>query len=74
MRIVGVEPSLGHTIQGLKNVQEAIVPKIYREGNLTEKITVFLWSTCPDDRKALHDFPKHFVVLVKVISIGGMAG
>jgi len=30
IRIVGVEPPLGHKIQGLKNMQESIVPKIYR--------------------------------------------
>ncbi len=29
IRIVGVEPTEGHRIQGLKNMQEAIVPKIY---------------------------------------------
>jgi cysteine synthase B len=40
VRIVGVEPTLGHTIQGLKNMHESIVPKIYREENLTEKITI----------------------------------
>src|SRR5512139_819746 len=40
VQIVGVEPTLGHTIQGLKNMHEAIVPKIYREENLTEKITI----------------------------------
>ena len=40
VRIVGVEPTLGHTIQGLKNMEEAIVPRIYREENLTEKIIV----------------------------------
>jgi cysteine synthase B len=40
VRIVGVEPTLGHTIQGLKNMHEAIVPKIYREENLNEKITI----------------------------------
>jgi cysteine synthase B len=40
VRVVGIEPTLGHTIQGLKNMHEAIVPKIYREENLTEKITV----------------------------------
>jgi cysteine synthase B len=40
VRVVGVEPTLGHTIQGLKNMHEAIVPKIYREENLTEKITI----------------------------------
>jgi cysteine synthase B len=40
VRVVGVEPTLGHTIQGLKNMHEAIVPKIYREENLTEKIII----------------------------------
>jgi len=40
VRIVGVEPTLGHTIQGLKNMREAIVPRIYHEENLTEKITI----------------------------------
>jgi cysteine synthase B len=40
VRVVGVEPTLGHTIQGLKNMHEAIVPKVYREENLTEKITI----------------------------------
>ncbi|MBN1764841.1 MAG: cysteine synthase family protein [Sedimentisphaerales bacterium] len=29
VRIVGVEPTEGHTIQGLKNMKEAIVPDIY---------------------------------------------
>jgi len=29
IRIAGVEPPLGHKIQGLKNMQESIVPKIY---------------------------------------------
>jgi cysteine synthase B len=29
IRIVGVEPLLGHKIQGLKNMQESIVPKIF---------------------------------------------
>jgi cysteine synthase B len=40
VRIVGVEPTLGHTIQGLKNMHESIVPKIYREENLDEKIVI----------------------------------
>jgi len=39
-RIVGVEPTLGHAIQGLKNMHESIVPKIYREENLDEKIVI----------------------------------
>ena len=40
MRIVGVEPRLGHKVQGLKNMQEAIVPGIYREVELDRKLTV----------------------------------
>ncbi len=40
VRVVGVEPTLGHTIQGLKNMHEAIIPKIYHEENLTEKIII----------------------------------
>ena len=40
IRIVGVEPILGHKIQGLKNMTESIVPKIYKPEMLDEKITV----------------------------------
>jgi cysteine synthase B len=40
IRIVGVEPTLGHKVQGLKNMREAIVPEIYREEALDSKITV----------------------------------
>jgi cysteine synthase B len=40
VRIVGVEPGTGHTIQGLKNMTESIVPSIYDPGLLDEKITV----------------------------------
>jgi len=29
IKVVGVEPLLGHKVQGLKNMQESIVPKIY---------------------------------------------
>ncbi len=38
--IVGVEPRLGHKVQGLKNMKEAIVPGIYRPEALDRKITV----------------------------------
>lgn len=38
--IVGVEPVLGHKIQGLKNMCEAIVPPIYDEAALNSKIVV----------------------------------
>lgn len=40
VKIVGVEPRLGHKVQGLKNMQEAIVPGIYREEELDRKLTV----------------------------------
>jgi cysteine synthase B len=40
VRIVGVEPKPGHKIQGLKSMKEAIVPPIYREENLDEKLIV----------------------------------
>jgi len=40
IRIIGVEPFLGHRIQGLKNMRESIVPKIYTPGTLDEKINV----------------------------------
>ncbi len=40
VRIVGVEPTEGHTIQGLKNMNESIVPKIYRPETFDEKIVV----------------------------------
>lgn len=40
IRIIGVEPRVGHKIQGLKNMKEAIVPKIYRPEQLDEKITI----------------------------------
>jgi S-sulfo-L-cysteine synthase (O-acetyl-L-serine-dependent) len=39
-KVVGVEPTRGHSIQGLKNMSEAIVPKIYNPDMLDEKITV----------------------------------
>ena len=38
--IVGVEPTLGHAIQGLKNMHESIVPKIYHAERLDEKIVM----------------------------------
>jgi cysteine synthase B len=40
VRIVGVEPTLGHKIQGLKNMQESIMPKNYDPSFADEKITV----------------------------------
>jgi len=40
LRIVGVEPTIGNKLQGLKNMKESIVPKIYNEKALDEKITI----------------------------------
>ena len=40
VKIVGVEPTKGHAIQGLKNMSESIVPKIYNTRELDEKIIV----------------------------------
>ncbi len=40
VRIIGVEPRLGHRVQGLKNMREAIVPPIYDPKALDAKVTV----------------------------------
>lgn len=40
VKIVGIEPTLGHKVQGLKNMQEAIVPEIYCEERLHSKLVV----------------------------------
>lgn len=40
IEIIGVEPKLGHKIQGLKNMAEAMVPGIYDPSRLDEKIVV----------------------------------
>jgi cysteine synthase B len=39
-KVIGIEPTVGHTIQGLKNMTEAIVPKIFNPDMLDEKITI----------------------------------
>jgi cysteinyl-tRNA synthetase len=40
VRIVGVEPYLGHRLQGLKNMREAYQPEIFEKRMLDEKINV----------------------------------
>lgn len=40
VRIVGVEPMEGHTIQGLKNMRESIVPRIYQREALDNKLDI----------------------------------
>jgi cysteine synthase B len=38
--ILGVEPTMGHKIQGLKNMSEAIVPGIFNPDVLTDRVVV----------------------------------
>ena len=38
IRIIGIEPTPGHAIQGLKNMSEAIVPEIYDSSQLDDII------------------------------------
>ncbi len=40
IKIVGVEPYKGHAIQGLKNMEEAMVPKIYRPEQIDQKVNI----------------------------------
>ena len=40
IKIVGVEPNLNHKIQGLKNLQEAVVPEIFDMSKLDSKLNV----------------------------------
>jgi cysteine synthase B len=40
IKVIGIEPVKGHSIQGLKNMKEAIVPKIYNPEKLDDKITI----------------------------------
>jgi len=40
VKIIGVEPTMGHIIQGLKNMNESIVPRIYCPEKLDEKVIV----------------------------------
>jgi cysteine synthase B len=40
IQIIGVEPVLGHKVAGLKNMREAIQPKIYNQDNLSKKVNV----------------------------------
>ena len=42
-KVIGVEPNLDHRIQGLKNMQEAIVPEIFEPALLDQK------ESCSDD-------------------------
>ncbi|HSV95392.1 MAG TPA: cysteine synthase family protein [Spirochaetota bacterium] len=50
-RIIAVEPPVGHTIQGLKNMTESLVPGIYNPAMIDEIVTVGdeeAFATCRD--------------------------
>jgi cysteinyl-tRNA synthetase len=40
IQIVGVEPYLGHKIQGLKNMKESYTPEIYQKDRLDKKVNI----------------------------------
>lgn len=40
IKVVGVEPYLGHKLQGMKNMKEAFVPSIYISRELDEKVRI----------------------------------
>ncbi|MDL2124139.1 MAG: cysteine--tRNA ligase [Deltaproteobacteria bacterium] len=40
IQIIGVEPYLGHKIQGLKNMREAYRPEIYKKNRLDKKLNI----------------------------------
>ena len=40
IQVVAVEPTLGHKVQGLKNMNESIVPALYHPENLDAKLIV----------------------------------
>ena len=40
VEVLGVEPFLGHRIQGLKNMKEAYQPEIYEKGRLDRKVNI----------------------------------
>ncbi len=40
IRIIGVEPYLGHKLQGLKNMKEAYQPELYEKDRLDEKVNI----------------------------------
>lgn len=40
IKVVGVEPYKGHAIQGLKNMEEAIIPRIYNPAQMDQKVNI----------------------------------
>jgi len=49
-KVAGIEPNLNHRIQGLKNMQESIVPKIYQPDLLDRSLLLGL-ERIPEDRR-----------------------
>jgi len=62
IKIIGVEPTKGHAIQGLKNMEESLVPKIYHPELLDEKITIEDTAYIIKNKKVLL-FPNFFAAL-----------
>ena len=65
IKIIGAEPVEGHAIQGLKNMNEAIVPRIYEPDRLDEVILV-------DDRPAYATAQR--LALVEGLFVGMSSG
>ncbi len=65
IRIIGVEPVKGHAIQGLKNMGEAIVPRIYDPSRIDKIINV-------DDEEAYNT--ARWLALTQGIFVGMSAG
>jgi cysteinyl-tRNA synthetase len=69
IRIVGVEPYLGHKLQGLKNMKEAYEPGLFEKERLDEKVNV-------DDEDAFEmtrQLARHEGLLVGMSSGAAMA-
>ena len=69
-KVVGIEPPLGHTIQGLKNMHESIRPEIYDRAMLDEKICV----TDDDAFDATRRLATHEGIFVGMSSGAAVAG
>ena len=65
IKVIGAEPIEGHAIQGLKNMNEAIVPGIYDQNRLDEVLTV-------EDRPAYATAQR--LALVEGLFVGMSAG
>jgi cysteine synthase B len=40
VKIIGVEPTVNHSIQGLKNLHESIVPRIFKSSAMDDELTI----------------------------------